>query len=71
MLILLAAGWIIFEAIGKLITPTPIESVGFGVLVMLISALVNSGVSTYLYRVAKRKNPLPWQLMPCTSRQTC
>lgn len=24
-----AAGWIIFEAIGKLITPTPIESVGF------------------------------------------
>ncbi|MFS1162894.1 cation diffusion facilitator family transporter, partial [Aeromonas salmonicida] len=55
LLILLAAGWIIFEAIGKLITPTPIESVGFGVLVMLISALVNSGVSTYLYRVAKEE----------------
>ena len=55
LLILLAAGWIIFEAIGKLITPTPIESVSFGVLVMLISALVNSGVSTYLYRVAKEE----------------
>jgi divalent metal cation (Fe/Co/Zn/Cd) transporter len=37
-----------------LITPTPIE-VGLGVLVMLFSALVNSGVSAYLYRVAKEE----------------
>ncbi|MCS3770203.1 cation diffusion facilitator family transporter [Aeromonas hydrophila] len=55
LLILLAAGWIIFEAVGKLITPTPIEGVGIGVLVMLFSALVNSGVSAYLYRVAKEE----------------
>ncbi|MBW3834547.1 cation diffusion facilitator family transporter [Aeromonas hydrophila] len=55
LLILLAAGWIIFEAVGKLITPTPIEGVGLGVLVMLFSALVNSGVSAYLYRVAKEE----------------
>lgn len=55
LLILLAAGWIIFEAVGKLITPTPIEGVGLGVLVMLLSALVNSGVSAYLYRVAKEE----------------
>ena len=55
LLILLAAGWIIFEAVDKLITPSPIESIGWGVLVMVISALVNSGVSAYLYKVAREE----------------
>lgn len=55
LLILLAAGWIIFEAVDKLIHPAAIESIGWGVLVMVISALVNSGVSAYLYKVAKEE----------------
>ena len=42
LLILLAAGWIIFEAVDKLISPSPIESIGWGVLVMVISALRRS-----------------------------
>lgn len=55
LLILLAAGWIIFEAVDKLIHPAVIESIGWGVLVMVISAVVNSGVSAYLYKVAKEE----------------
>ncbi|WP_421233384.1 cation diffusion facilitator family transporter [Aeromonas jandaei] len=55
LLILLAAGWIIFEAVDKILQPTAIESIGWGVLVMVISALVNSGVSAYLYKVAREE----------------
>ena len=55
LLILLAAGWIIFEAVDKLLHPAAIESIGWGVLVMVISAVVNSGVSAYLYKVAKEE----------------
>jgi len=55
LLILLAAGWIIFEAVDKLFHPAAIESIGWGVLVMVISAVVNSGVSAYLYKVAKEE----------------
>lgn len=55
LLILLAAGWIMVEAIGKLLNPSPIESIGWGVLVMVISALVNSVVSAYLYKVAREE----------------
>lgn len=55
LLILLAAGWIIFEAVDKLFHPAAIESIGWGVLVMVVSAVVNSGVSAYLYKVAKEE----------------
>ncbi|MGD1152108.1 MAG: cation diffusion facilitator family transporter [Syntrophales bacterium] len=52
-LIFLAAVWIIYEAIGKLLNPEPIEYVSWGVGVMLISALVNIVVSKMLFKVAK------------------
>ncbi|BCV38634.1 MULTISPECIES: cation diffusion facilitator family transporter [Shewanella] len=55
LLILAAAGWIIFEAVGKLLSPSEVEGLGWGVLVMLLSALVNTGVSAYLYRVAREE----------------
>jgi len=52
-LIFLAAGWIIYEAIMKLIYPKPIEYVGWGIGIMLLSALVNVVVSKKLFTVAK------------------
>jgi cation diffusion facilitator family transporter len=57
LLILVAAIWIIWEAIKKLSgESTELESVGIGSLVMLISALVNTFVSMRLYKVAKETN---------------
>ncbi|MFH0761695.1 MAG: cation diffusion facilitator family transporter [Bacteroidota bacterium] len=53
LLILVASGWIIFEAIKKLVNPIPVESLGIGSLIMLISAVVNIIVSRRLYKVAK------------------
>lgn len=55
ILILIAAVWIIYEAIHKIINPAEVNSlgVGIGVLVMFISALVNFVVSRKLYKVAK------------------
>lgn len=53
LLIFLAAGWIIYEALGKLIHPEPIQYVGWGVGVMLVSAGANVWVSQRLFAVAK------------------
>ena len=53
LLIFIAAFWIIYEAVHKLISPGTIESVGWGSIVMLISAGVNFFVSKRLYKVAK------------------
>jgi cation diffusion facilitator family transporter len=53
LLIFIAAGWIIFEAIKKMIDIQPVESIGIGSLVMFISAFVNTVVSRKLYKTAK------------------
>ena len=53
LLIFLAAGWIIFEAVKKLMQPTPLETLGWGVGVMLMSCLVNLAVSQRLFKVGK------------------
>ncbi len=53
LLIFLAAGWIIFEAIKKLMQPTPLETLGWGVGVMFMSCLVNIVVSERLFKVGK------------------
>jgi len=53
LLIFLAAGWIIFEAVKKLMRPTPLETLGWGVGVMLMSCLVNLAVSQRLFKVGK------------------
>lgn len=53
LLIFIAAGWIIHEAVKKIIDIQPVESIGIGSLVMLISAGVNFLVSRRLYKVAK------------------
>lgn len=53
LLIILAAGWIVFEAISKMSGEEPVESIGLGSLVMFISAGVNFIVSRRLYKVAR------------------
>lgn len=52
-LIFVAAGWIILEAVKKMIDIQPVQSLGIGSLVMLISAGVNIVVSRKLYKTAK------------------
>lgn len=52
LLIFLAAAWILWEAIERLASPRHIEA-GFGVGIMLFSALANTAVSALLFRVGK------------------
>jgi cation diffusion facilitator family transporter len=57
LLIFLAAIWIIFEAVKKLLgEKIEIDSIALGSVVMLISAIVNTYVSRKLYKVAKATN---------------
>ena len=51
LLIFSAAIWIIYGAVRKLINPHPLETVGWGVGVMLISAIANLIVSRLLFKV--------------------
>ena len=53
LLIFVAAFWIIFEAVKKIVHHGEVEKLGFGFAVMIISAVVNFFVSRRLYRVAK------------------
>jgi cation diffusion facilitator family transporter len=53
VLIFIAAGWIIYEAIKKMLDPSGIEQIGIGFVVMSVSAIVNILVSRRLYKVAK------------------
>jgi cation diffusion facilitator family transporter len=53
MLILAGAGVIVFESVRRLDTGSDVEKLGFGIAVVGLSATVNFGVSTYLYRQAR------------------
>ena len=53
LLIILAAGIIIWRATQKILHPTPVEALGIGALVMGISAGVNLAVSNILMKTAK------------------
>lgn len=62
LLIFLAAGWIISEAVHKLIAhSTPSAGMGWGVGVMLLSALVNLFVSHRLFTVGKETDSVALQ----------
>ncbi len=57
LLIFLAALWIIFEAVKKLIEGTfELDSIAIGSAVMVVSAIVNIFVSRRLYKVARETN---------------
>lgn len=54
LLIFVAAGWIIAEAIKKLTgSDTELQSIGLGTVVMIVAAGVNIVVSKKLYKIAK------------------
>ncbi|MBN1611346.1 MAG: cation transporter [Polyangiaceae bacterium] len=53
ILIFVAAGWIVYEAIHKLLRPAPIDAPWAGVLVMGVSSAVNAYVSARLFAVAR------------------
>jgi cation diffusion facilitator family transporter len=54
LLIFVASGWIVFEAVDRFINPGETGALGLGVLVMAISAVVNTLVSRRLYKVARQ-----------------
>ncbi|MHB8910038.1 MAG: cation diffusion facilitator family transporter [Syntrophales bacterium] len=58
LLIFVAAGWIIWEAVDKLLDPRPLETVGWGVAVMLVSAASNSVVARRLFKVGKETDSI-------------
>jgi len=53
VLIFMASGWIIFEAVKKILHLHPVEKIGLGIVVMALSAAVNFFVSRRIYKVAK------------------
>ena len=58
VLIFVAAFWIIFEAVRKIIHMGEIEKINYGFFVMLFSAVVNFVVSRRLYKVAKETDSI-------------
>ncbi|MHB8080180.1 MAG: cation diffusion facilitator family transporter [Candidatus Krumholzibacteriia bacterium] len=61
LLIFLAAGWIVWEAIHKLHHPQPLTAPLWGVAVMGFSALVNTLVSRRLFRVGRATDSMALQ----------
>jgi cation diffusion facilitator family transporter len=61
LLIFAAAAWIMYEAVRKLLHPTPVETPGWGVGVMLFSALMNTLVSKRLFKVGKQTDSVALQ----------
>jgi cation diffusion facilitator family transporter len=53
MLILVGAGVIVYESIHRLTIGAHVDTLGFGIAVLAVSALANFGVSEYLYRQAR------------------
>lgn len=58
ILIFLAAAWIIFEAVDKLIHPRSIDLIGWGILVMGLSSFVNMAVSHMLFKVGNETDSI-------------
>lgn len=61
LLIFVAAIWIIYEGVQRLLHPQPLETVGWGIAVMAVSAITNWFISTYLMRVGKETESVALQ----------
>ena len=61
LLIFFAAVWIIYSAVRKLMNPQELETPGWGVLVMLVSAIVNIIVSQRLFKVGRETDSVALQ----------
>ncbi len=58
ILIFVAAIWIIWESVHKMLHPRPLETLGLGVAVMGMSAVINYFVSRVLFRVGKETDSI-------------
>ena len=56
LLIFLAAAWIIYEALAKLLLPVELSELNWGIAVMLLSSAVNTVVSKLLFKVGKESD---------------
>lgn len=61
ILIFIAAAWIIYEAAQKILGPTALEHVEWGIAVMIISSVLNFFVSRMLFKVGKRTESIALQ----------
>lgn len=61
LLIFAGSGWILYEAVQKFLHPVPLKKIGWGVAVMLFSAVVNFFVSRHLYRVGRETDSIALQ----------
>ncbi len=61
LLIFVAAAWIIYEAVQKLISPREMDMPVWGVAVMFVSAVANIFVSRRLFRVGKETDSVALQ----------
>ena len=61
LLIFLAGGWIVYEAVHKLLARQPVEGVGLGVVIMLVSVVANYFVSEQLFRVGRETDSIALQ----------
>ncbi|PKN70476.1 MAG: cation transporter [Deltaproteobacteria bacterium HGW-Deltaproteobacteria-12] len=61
LLIFVAAGWIIYEAIQKLSNPEPLDNLGWGIGIMLISTIANIFVSQRLFKIGRETDSIALQ----------
>jgi len=61
LLIFVAAGWIVYEAVQKLVSVHIVEAVGWGVGVMALSVAMNTVVSSLLFKVGKATDSVALQ----------
>ncbi len=61
LLIFLAAAWIMYEAVWKLVRPEPIEMIVPGIAVMLVSAVTNTVVSHRLFKIGRETDSIALQ----------
>ena len=61
LLIFVAAGWIIYEAINKLLHPEAVQMPVWGVVVMFVSVVLNVVVSRKLFRVGRETDSVALQ----------
>ena len=58
ILIFLAAGYIIYESVKKILKGVVLESLGYGIFVMFVSVIVNIVVSKYLMKIARKTSSI-------------
>ena len=61
VLIFVAGTWIIYEAVHKLLARQPVEGVGLGVVIMLVSVCANYYVSQRLFQVGRETESIALQ----------